>query len=113
MKPQAFEKAMKTAAGMLKDPEPLLQTVGFIAEAEVKQGAPVDTGTYRRSINSRVDGNAAYVGSALVYAPPLEFGTRYMAAQEPIGGGIRRAIPRIQVELDKYGGQVLETVAKG
>jgi hypothetical protein len=113
MKPDRFEKVMKDAAGLLNTPTQMLMDVGFIGDGEVKQGAPVRTGTYRRSITSRVEGNAVYIGSALVYAPPLEYGTEHMAAQAPIQSGINRAIPRIETKIAEFGGKLFDKVANG
>jgi HK97 gp10 family phage protein len=47
-------------------------------EAKAKQYAPVDTGTLRRSIHTKIDERnlVGKVGSNLIYTSPLEFGAK-------------------------------------
>lgn len=113
MTPQAFEKVMKATAGMLSDPTEILTKVGFIVEGAAKQRTPVDTGTLRRSITSRVEGNAAYVGSAVVYAPFVHNGTRFMAGRPFLEEGIEDSRSRIEGYLSEFGGKLFEKVAQG
>jgi HK97 gp10 family phage protein len=57
----------------------------IMVDRMAKQLCPVDTGLLRSSINWRlgVDGRGVYatIGTSTHYAPYVEFGTRYMAAQ--------------------------------
>ena len=55
--------------------ERALEKCGLIAESYAKQLAVVDTGNLRNSITHSVDGNEAFVGSAVQYAPYVELGT--------------------------------------
>ena len=62
--------------------ETSLEAVGLAAEGYAKGACPVDTGTLRDSITHTVDGNDAYIGTNVEYAPYVEFGTSRMKAQE-------------------------------
>lgn len=78
-------------------------------ESEIAIRTPVDTGRLRASIShiaplgrseeggGRLSGpgavNAAYVGTNVAYAPYVEFGTRYMAAQPYMRTGYAAAKP--------------------
>ena len=54
-------------------------------EAHAKEKAPVDTGLLRSSIGSEIDASTpprwGQVGTAVVYAPFMEYGTGLLAAQ--------------------------------
>ena len=52
-----------------------LTAIGSTAETYAKQETPVDTGRLRNSISHAVDGEAAYIGSNVEYAPYVELGT--------------------------------------
>ena len=52
-----------------------LTAIGATAETYAKQETPVDTGRLRNSISHAVDGEAAYIGSNVEYAPYVELGT--------------------------------------
>ena len=52
-----------------------LEAIGLTAETYAKKATPVDTGRLRNSISHTVDGEAAYVGSNVEYAPYVELGT--------------------------------------
>ena len=52
-----------------------LTAIGATAETYAKQETPVDTGRLRNSISHTVDGEAAYIGSNVEYAPYVELGT--------------------------------------
>ena len=68
---KAFEQA--TAKG--------LEKVGLVAEGYAKAKAPVDTGRLRNSITHEVDGQDAYIGSNVEYAPYVELGTSTQKAR--------------------------------
>jgi len=53
-----------------------LRKAGFTVEGRAKKRAPVDTGRYRSSIKTEVQELRSIIGSNLVYAPFIEFGTR-------------------------------------
>ena len=52
-----------------------LTAIGATAETYAKKATPVDTGRLRNSISHTVDGEAAYIGSNVEYAPYVELGT--------------------------------------
>ena len=52
-----------------------LEAIGLTAETYAKKATPVDTGRLRNSISHTVDGEAAYIGSNVEYAPYVELGT--------------------------------------
>ena len=52
-----------------------LTAIGATAETYAKQETPVDTGRLRNSISHTVDGESAYIGSNVEYAPYVELGT--------------------------------------
>lgn len=52
-----------------------LEKCGLVAERYAKKSCPVDTGALRNSITHTVDGNTAYIGTNMEYAPYIEFGT--------------------------------------
>ena len=52
-----------------------LEAIGLTAETYAKKATPVDTGRLRNSISHTVDGEAAYIGSNVEYAPYVERGT--------------------------------------
>lgn len=58
-----------------------LEAIGLVAEGHAKKAAPVDTGNLRNSITHAVEGKAAYIGTNVEYAPPVELGTSKMAAR--------------------------------
>ena len=52
-----------------------LEAIGLTAETYAKKETPVDTGRLRNSISHTVDGEAAYIGTNVEYAPYVELGT--------------------------------------
>lgn len=113
MKPDAFEKVMKLASVELRDAKDLLTSIGLTAQGNAQRLTPVATGTLRRSITNRVEGNAVYIGTAVEYAPFVEYGTRFMPARSYLGQGIedsRDAIERLAAE---FGGKLFEKVGRG
>lgn len=88
MKIEQLAPALDKVKKELLTPNVLLTKAGLIVEAAAKSQAPVRTGTLRRDINSRVDGNVAYVGNAVVYAPFVHNGTSRMPGRPYIQQGI-------------------------
>lgn len=58
-----------------------LEVIGLTAEGYAKKACPVDTGRLRNSITHETDEDAAYIGTNVEYAPPVEFGTIHQSAQ--------------------------------
>ena len=71
---RSVEKAIQAA-------EKELQLTALEIERDAKLNAPVDTGMLRASITSTGGGSEYEIGTNIEYAPFVEFGTRYMAAQ--------------------------------
>lgn len=61
-----------------------LEAIGLQAEGYAKMLEYVDTGRLRNSITHGVDGDTAYIGTNVEYAPYVEFGTGIYASN---GGG--------------------------
>lgn len=53
-----------------------LEAIGLAAEGHAKKITPVDTGRLRNSMAHAVDGDAAYIGTNVEYAPYVELGAR-------------------------------------
>ena len=53
-----------------------LEAIGLTAEGHAKKETPVDTGRLRNSISHTTDGEAAYIGTNVEYAPYVELGSR-------------------------------------
>lgn len=53
-----------------------LEAIGLAAEGHAKKITPVDTGRLKNSISHATDGEAAYIGSNVEYAPYVELGAR-------------------------------------
>lgn len=58
-----------------------LEEIGLVAEGYAKRLCPVDTGRLRNSITHTTDGEAAYIGTNVEYAPYVEMGTSRTRAQ--------------------------------
>ena len=58
-----------------------LEAIGVAAEGHAKKECPVDTGNLRNSITHTQDGEAAYIGTNVEYAPYVELGTSKHHAQ--------------------------------
>lgn len=58
-----------------------LERIGLEAEGYAKDLCPVDTGNLRNSISHLVDGDSAYIGTNVEYAPYVELGTVKQKAQ--------------------------------
>lgn len=53
-----------------------LEAIGMTAERYAKKETPVDTGRLRNSMSHAVDGDSAYIGTNVEYAPYVELGSR-------------------------------------
>lgn len=58
-----------------------LNAIGLAAENHAKKICPVDTGRLRNSISHTQDGDSAYIGTNVEYAPYVELGTSKMGAR--------------------------------
>ena len=78
-----LQAALKEMPGLVKEELGKAVTeLVLIVEAKAKERCPVDTGLLRSSITPVIASWAeAYIGTNTEYAPYVEFGTKYMAAQ--------------------------------
>jgi len=58
-----------------------LEKIGLVAEGYAKKLCPVKTGRLRNSISHAVEQKAAYLGTNVEYAAPVELGTSRQKAQ--------------------------------
>ena len=75
MKVDYKDYSKEVLAAMEKGKRNALTAIGSTAETYAKQETPVDTGRLRNSISHTVDGEAAYIGTNVEYAPYVELGT--------------------------------------
>ena len=66
----------------------------------------VDTGRLRNSISHAVDGEAAYIGSNVEYAPYLELGTKKITAHHYL----KRAVTEHKDEYKNLTAQAIQSV---
>ena len=75
MKVDYIDNSKEVQAALEKGKKNGLEAIGLTAETYAKQETPVDTGRLRNSISHTVDGEAAYIGTNVEYAPYVELGT--------------------------------------
>ena len=75
MKVDYKDNSKQVLSAMEKGIKNGLEAIGLTAETYAKKATPVDTGRLRNSISHTVDGEAAYIGSNVEYAPYVELGT--------------------------------------
>ena len=91
---RSVEKAIKAA-------EKELQLTALEIERDAKLNAPVDTGMLRASITSTGSGSEYEIGTNLEYAPFVEYGTRYMAAQPFLFPAFEKGVGELQKNIKK------------
>ena len=62
----------KIKAELAARTDAILEALGMTAEGYAKENCPVDTGRLRNSITHKADGNTAYIGTNVEYAPDVE-----------------------------------------
>ena len=75
MKVDYKDNSQQVLSALEKGKRNALTAIGATAETYAKKATPVDTGRLRNSISHSVDGEAAYIGSNVEYAPYVELGT--------------------------------------
>ncbi len=70
------DNTKEVLSAMEKATERGLEAIGLTAEGHAKRITPVDTGRLRNSISHATDGEAAYIGTNVEYAPYVELGSR-------------------------------------
>ena len=69
------DNSQRILSALEKGKRNALTAIGATAETYAKKETPVDTGRLRNSISHTVDGEAAYIGTNVEYAPYVELGT--------------------------------------
>ena len=77
MATQSFNNLTRISSKLEKALSQLVKKTAFSIEARAKQLAPVDTGLLRNSLQTKVEGLKATVGTNVEYGPYQEFGTRH------------------------------------
>ena len=84
MKVDYKDNSQQILSAMEKGKRNALTAIGATAETHTKDNITaddlIDTGRLRNSISYTVDGEAAYIGTNVEYAPYLELGTKKIAA---------------------------------
>ena len=84
MKVDYKDNSQRILTAMEKGKHNALTAIGSSAETHTKDNITaddlIDTGRLRNSISYAVDGEAAYIGTNVEYAPYLELGTKKIAA---------------------------------
>ena len=84
MKVDYKDNSQQILTALEKGKRNALTAIGSSAETHVKDNITaddlIDTGRLRNSISHTVDGEAAYIGTNVEYAPYLELGTKKIAA---------------------------------
>ena len=75
MKVDYKDNSQQILSALEKGKRNALTAIGATAETYAKQETPVDTGRLRNSISHAIDGEAAYIGTNVEYAPYVELGT--------------------------------------
>ena len=91
---RSVEKAIQAA-------EKELQLTALEIERDAKLNAPVDTGMLRASITSTGGGSEYEIGTNIEYAPFVEYGTRYMAAQPFLLPAFDEVVKNLQANIMK------------
>lgn len=99
-----FERGVKEGMEKYKlGTEKAVLALALSVEASAKGLAPVDTGTLRRSITHKpgrdVRGFYVDVGTNVVYAPFVEFGTRFMRPQPYLRPAFLQAVNQLRWQM--------------
>lgn len=109
--PDEIARGFYAAATTVADGD-LIRKVVLVVEAAAKRRTPVDTGTLRRSITSRVlTKDRGVVGTNVRYAPFVHEGTRSMRARPFLRHGLDDAQPAIERLLEQVGEAVWSTLS--
>ena len=86
-----------------------LTAIGASAETHTKDNITaddlIDTGRLRNSISHTVDGESAYIGTNVEYAPYLELGTKKITAHHYL----KRAVTEHQDEYKKLAVEAIQS----
>ena len=103
------DNSEQVLAAMEKGKRNALTAIGASAETHTKDNITadklVDTGRLRNSISHTVDGESAYIGTNVEYAPYLELGTKKITAHHYL----KRAVTEHQDEYKKLAVEAIKT----
>ena len=113
MKVTIVDNSSQFKTEMQKKVDKALEMIGIEAEKFASALAPVDTGNLRNSIGHASDGEAAYVGSNVEYAPYQELGytNPKTGGHVPAANGGKGYIrPAVQDHIDHYKKIAMDTL---
>ena len=109
MKVDYKDNSQQILSALEKGKRNALTAIGATAETHTKENITadklVDTGRLRNSISYAVDGESAYIGTNVEYAPYLELGTKKIAAHHYL----KRAATEHKDEYKKLTAQAIKT----
>ena len=109
MKVDYKDNSQQILAALEKGKRNALTAIGASAETHTKENITaddlIDTGRLRNSISYAVDGESAYIGTNVEYAPYLELGTKKIAAHHYL----KRAATEHKDEYKKLTAQAIKT----
>lgn len=76
---------------------------GSLLQMRAMYGAPVDTGTLKRSVSLKIEdkGLTAVITPTAHYAPYVEYGTRFMRAQPFLVPAFNMVVPNYKMAMNK------------
>ena len=109
MKVDYKDNSQQVLSALEKGKRNALTAIGSSAETHTKDNITadklVDTGRLRNSISHAVDGEAAYIGTNVEYAPYLELGTKKITAHHYL----KRAVTEHKDEYKKLTAQAIQS----
>ena len=109
MKVDYIDNSQQILSALEKGKRNALTAIGATAETHAKDNITaddlIDTGRLRNSISHTVDGEAAYIGTNVEYAPYLELGTKKIAAHHYL----KRAVTEHQDEYKNLTVQAIQS----
>ena len=109
MKVDYKDNSQQILSALEKGKHNALTAIGATAETHTKDNITaddlIDTGRLRNSISHTVDGEAAYIGTNVEYAPYLELGTKKITAHHYL----KRAVTEHKDEYKKLTVQAIKT----
>ena len=109
MKVDYKDNSQQILSALEKGKRNALTAIGSSAETHTKDNITaddlIDTGRLRNSISHSVDGESAYIGTNVEYAPYLELGTKKITAHHYL----KRAVTEHKDEYKKLTAQAIKT----
>ena len=111
MKVDYKDNSQQILSAMEKGKRNALTAIGSSAETHTKDNITaddlIDTGRLRNSISYAVDGEAAYIGTNVEYAPYLELGTKKITAHHYL----KRAVTEHKDEYKELAVQAIQSAS--